>query len=179
MATASGVVRYRSLGCPLKYQGLAPWEILVSESQERMSLAVPPESMAPFLALAARRGVETTEVGIFTDTGFMEILHDGKMVGAVSLAFLHEGNPRMELRAVWTPCRESGGATYRAAGGGLAALPADSDGQALRISSARTSPIPWWDPRRISSSSTITRCSGSRSSSRLPASTRTRRRTEG
>jgi phosphoribosylformylglycinamidine synthase len=132
MAQASGGVRIDLSACPLKYQGLAPWEILVSESQERMSLAVPPESMAPFLALAARRGVETTEVGIFTDTGFMEILHDGKMVGAVSLAFLHEGNPRMELRAVWKPCRESGGATYRAAGGGLAALPADSDGQALR-----------------------------------------------
>ncbi|MBR4375835.1 MAG: phosphoribosylformylglycinamidine synthase, partial [Spirochaetia bacterium] len=49
--------------CPLKYQGLAPWEILVSESQERMSLAVEEKNLKAFLDLAAKRDVEATVVG--------------------------------------------------------------------------------------------------------------------
>ena len=63
MASLSGGVRIDLDTCPLKYQGLAPWEILVSESQERMSLAVPPGNVDAFFALAARRGVEATVVG--------------------------------------------------------------------------------------------------------------------
>ena len=43
MARACGGVRLELERAPLKYHGLEPWEILVSESQERMSLAVPPE----------------------------------------------------------------------------------------------------------------------------------------
>ena len=52
MAGLSGGVRIDLDACPLKYTGLAPWEILVSESQERMSLAVPPSTVAAFLELA-------------------------------------------------------------------------------------------------------------------------------
>ena len=59
---------------PLKYQGLAPWEILVSEAQERMSLAVPPENIDEFLAMARRFGVEATVLGEFTDDGIAAIV---------------------------------------------------------------------------------------------------------
>ncbi|HVO39124.1 MAG TPA: AIR synthase-related protein [Spirochaetia bacterium] len=103
MASLSGGVRIDLDACPLKYQGLAPWEILVSESQERMSLAVPPRKVDAFISLAARRGVEASVVGQFTDTGFVEV-HDGeKLVGLIGLDFLHDGLPVMELRAQWTP----------------------------------------------------------------------------
>ncbi len=54
---------------PLKYHGMAPWEIWISESQERMTLAVPPENLLPFLALMGRREVEATVIGTFTDSG--------------------------------------------------------------------------------------------------------------
>ncbi|MBN2533701.1 MAG: hypothetical protein JXB88_12470 [Spirochaetales bacterium] len=105
MATICGGVRIMLDECPLKYQGLAPWEILVSESQERMSLAVPPEKIAEFLSLAIRRDVEATVVGEFTDTGFVEVLYEGEYVGLIEMDFLHHGLPVMKLYAEWTPQR--------------------------------------------------------------------------
>jgi phosphoribosylformylglycinamidine synthase len=90
---------------PLKYAGLQPWEILLSEAQERMSLAVPPESLDRFLALAARRDVEAADLGAFTDSGAFVVRHGGRVVAHLALDFLHEGGPRLELEARWTPPR--------------------------------------------------------------------------
>jgi len=103
MAAVSGGVRIHLDKCPLKYQGLAPWEILVSESQERMSLAVPPARVARLLSLAARRDVEATVVGEFTCTGMVEVTAGGKTVGLLELQFLHNGLPVMDLEAQWAP----------------------------------------------------------------------------
>jgi phosphoribosylformylglycinamidine synthase len=101
MAGLSGGVSIDLDKCPLKYQGLAAWEILVSESQERMSLAVPPESIDAFLRLARLRDVEAAVVGEFTDTGRAEIFAHGKLAGMLGLEFLHGGLPVMDLRAEW------------------------------------------------------------------------------
>jgi phosphoribosylformylglycinamidine synthase subunit PurSL len=101
MAESSGGVAIDLEACPLKYQGLSPWEILVSESQERMSLAVEPGKMEALAALAARRGVEATVVGEFTASGFVEARHGGKTVCLLSMEFLHRGLPPMLLRARW------------------------------------------------------------------------------
>ena len=87
--------------CPLKYQGLAPWEILVSESQERMSLAVEEKNLKAFLDLAAKRDVEATVVGEFNDSGYISILGGGRLAGYLSMEFLHKGLPSMHLKAVW------------------------------------------------------------------------------
>jgi phosphoribosylformylglycinamidine synthase II len=103
MAGLSGGVSIDLDACPVKYTGLAPWEILVSESQERMSLAVPPESWAPLQNLARRWGVEATVVGTFTDSGAVEVSAGGKLAGRLELSFLHGGLPVMELRAQWSP----------------------------------------------------------------------------
>ena len=103
MAEACGGVRLELERAPLKYQGLAPWEILVSESQERMSLAVPPERYEALAELAARRGVEIADLGAFTDDGTVELRYAGELVGLLDLRFLHHGLPKMELRAVWQP----------------------------------------------------------------------------
>jgi len=110
MARESGGVRIELDRCPLKYSGLAPWEILVSESQERMSLSVPPESWPALSELAASREVEATLVGRFTDSGAVEISYRGELVGLLGCGFLHEGLPRMELRAVWKPPAAAPGA---------------------------------------------------------------------
>ncbi|MCC6143850.1 MAG: phosphoribosylformylglycinamidine synthase subunit PurS [Candidatus Hydrogenedentes bacterium] len=88
---------------PLKYAGLAPWEIFLSEAQERMSLAVPPDKIHAFLNLAARREVEATDLGEFTRAGYLETVYNGKRIGALSMRFLHNGVPKMHLRAKWTP----------------------------------------------------------------------------
>jgi phosphoribosylformylglycinamidine synthase subunit PurSL len=103
MAESSGGVRIDLDKCPLKYAGLSPWEILVSESQERMSLAVRPETLGELLALAARRGVEATVVGEFTSSGKVEATYGGKTICLVDMEFLHRGLPTMRLAARWTP----------------------------------------------------------------------------
>jgi phosphoribosylformylglycinamidine synthase len=101
MAQDSGGVRIDLDLVPLKYHGLAPWEILVSESQERMSLAVEPAQAEAFLALAKRRGVEGAVIGTFTDDGWVDVRYEGRPVGALSLEFLHHGLPPMKLNARW------------------------------------------------------------------------------
>lgn len=86
---------------PLKYPGLAAWEILLSEAQERMTLAVPPDKLDDFLALAKQMDVEATPLGAFNDSGFFEIKYKDQAVGMLSMEFLHHGCPQMELNATW------------------------------------------------------------------------------
>jgi phosphoribosylformylglycinamidine synthase len=88
---------------PLKYAGLRPWEIWLSEAQERMVLSVPPESWGALERICERHDVEATDLGVFTDTGEIVLRHGGRVVGALALGLLHAGIPRRELRAVWTP----------------------------------------------------------------------------
>ncbi|MEM2094322.1 MAG: AIR synthase-related protein, partial [Candidatus Bathyarchaeia archaeon] len=86
---------------PLKYQGLDPWEILLSEAQERMTLAVEPEKVDAFLALAAEMEVEATVMGRFTDSGKFHAMYAGRTVAYVDMEFLHNGLPRKSLQATW------------------------------------------------------------------------------
>lgn len=88
---------------PLKYAGLQPWEILLSEAQERMSLAIQPECLDAFLKLAAERDVEATVLGTFTDSGKFHVTYNGETVAWLDEDFLHNGLPQMHLKAVWTP----------------------------------------------------------------------------
>lgn len=90
---------------PLKYPGLHPWEILVSESQERMTVAVKPNTLDAFLRLADKMGVEAAELGTFTDSGVFHVLYGEKTVAYLDMEFLHEGLPPMRLSAAWKPPR--------------------------------------------------------------------------
>ena len=103
MARACGGVRLELERAPLKYHGLEPWEILVSESQERMSLAVPPAHYAAFADLARRREVEVAALGEFTADGTVEVRYAERLVALLELEFLHEGLPEMVLQARWEP----------------------------------------------------------------------------
>ncbi len=88
---------------PLKYDGLRPWEILLSEAQERMTLAVPREKLDTFLKLAEEMDVEATALGRFTADGFFHVRYADKPVALLRMEFLHDGVPQMRLKAVWTP----------------------------------------------------------------------------
>ncbi len=101
MARDCNGCRIRLERAPLKYPGLDPWEILLSEAQERMTLAVPPDQIERFLNLAKGMDVEATVLGEFTDTGTFHVLYDGKTVAYPDMDFLHNGHPKMELRARW------------------------------------------------------------------------------
>ncbi len=103
MAKFSGGADIDLAKAPLKYQGLHPWEIFLSEAQERMTLAVPPENENEFFELAARMDVDAATLGEFTDSGVLVVRYQGKVVGRLDMDFLYEGCPRMELKAVWQP----------------------------------------------------------------------------
>jgi phosphoribosylformylglycinamidine synthase len=87
---------------PLKYAGLQPWEIWLSEAQERMVLAVPPASLDALLALCAGEDVEATVIGQFTGDGRLTVTHGGRTVVDLAMAFMHKGIPQRVLEAVWT-----------------------------------------------------------------------------
>ncbi len=101
MALLSGGCRIELDKPPLKYQGLSPWEILLSEAQERMTLAVPRENLAEFLELSQQMGVESTVVGEFTSSGYFHCTYEGKTVALLDLDFFHNGLPEMHLVARW------------------------------------------------------------------------------
>ncbi|MDY0225783.1 MAG: AIR synthase-related protein [Desulfomicrobium apsheronum] len=86
---------------PLKYDGLRPWEILVSEAQERMTLAVPPSKLQAFMDLAEEMNVEASDLGCFTDSGYLHVRYNDRIVTDLDMQFLHDGCPQMKLRAAW------------------------------------------------------------------------------
>jgi phosphoribosylformylglycinamidine synthase len=88
---------------PLKYAGLSYSEIWVSESQERMLLAVPPDKVEQLLAILRSEDAEATIIGEFTDTRRLQLYYDGNLVGDLDMEFLHKGLPQLERRAVWQP----------------------------------------------------------------------------
>src|SRR5207245_5497648 len=85
---------------PLKYQGLAPWEIWLSEAQERMVLAVPPQHIEELLAICAIEEVEASILGTFTDDHRLVVTYSGQTVADMDMQFLHEGRPGRTLEAV-------------------------------------------------------------------------------
>ncbi len=103
MAELCGGCRMDLAKAPLKYAGLTPWEILVSEAQERMSFAVPPENIEEFKQLAAHRDVEVTVMGEFTDNGKFHMMYEDRTVANLDIEFMHDGLPRMQLKAKWEP----------------------------------------------------------------------------
>jgi phosphoribosylformylglycinamidine synthase len=86
---------------PLKYSGLDPWQILVSESQERMTLAVPPDTLGKLTELALKHDVEISVLGSFTDSGKFHTLYNSRTVTYLDMEFVHKGLPQMELEAQW------------------------------------------------------------------------------
>ena len=110
LSSSIGEMAIHSNGCeidltsaPLKYHGLQPWEILLSESQERMSFAVPPDKVDEIKTLAISRDVEISVLGKFTDSGQFHVLYDGSTVAYMALDYMHHGYPRMQLKANWQP----------------------------------------------------------------------------
>ncbi len=84
---------------PLKYSGLKPWEIFVSESQERMTLVVEPDKEAELMKLAQEMEVEVTDIGYFTDSGYLDVRYKDTIVNYLDLDFLHNGVPQKKMVA--------------------------------------------------------------------------------
>lgn len=84
---------------PLKYAGLAPWEIWLSEAQERMVVAVAPDQLEALAELAATHGVELSDLGSFTGDRQLIVRYEGRPIIELDTAFLHDGRPRRRLEA--------------------------------------------------------------------------------
>ena len=85
---------------PLKYPGLAPWEIWLSEAQERMVLSVAPADVDEVVARCTRHGVEATVLGTFTGDGVLHVRAGEATVAEIDTAFLHGGRPQRTMRAI-------------------------------------------------------------------------------
>ena len=88
---------------PLKYEGLDQWEIWISESQERMTVAVSPEHLDRFLKLSEKHAVESTVIGRYTDSGKLHITYNSKTCAFIDIDFLTSGFPQWEFDAQWQP----------------------------------------------------------------------------
>ena len=84
---------------PLKYAGLTPWEIWISEAQERMVLAVPPEKLDRVLAVCEAEACEAFVLGRFTGDNRLIVKHHDDVHCDMDLAFLHDGLPARVLEA--------------------------------------------------------------------------------
>jgi phosphoribosylformylglycinamidine synthase subunit PurSL len=89
---------------PLKYEGLAPWEIWMSESQERMILAISPQNYELFAEICAKHGTEIAALGTFgTPDGppKMLVTYDSEVLIDLDYEFLNSGLPQREIVAEW------------------------------------------------------------------------------
>jgi phosphoribosylformylglycinamidine synthase len=93
---------------PLKYEGLDQWEIWVSESQERMTVAIHPDDQDRFFELSEQHAVESTIIGRYTDTGKLHIAYNGKTCAYVDLDLLESGFPQWEFDAEWASPEQRG-----------------------------------------------------------------------
>ncbi len=84
---------------PLKYPGLRPWEIWLSEAQERMVLAVNPTAWPALQAVCASQNVEAVSIGTFEASGRLRLHYGKDLVADLSMNFLHEGIPQRLLDA--------------------------------------------------------------------------------
>lgn len=92
---------------PLKYEGLSYTEIWISESQERMVLAVPPQHLERLGAICKKEDVEFAVIGKFVATGELRLMYRDEQVGLISMEFLHGGRPPVVRKAVYEPKEES------------------------------------------------------------------------
>ncbi|MFA5255420.1 MAG: phosphoribosylformylglycinamidine synthase subunit PurL [Candidatus Omnitrophota bacterium] len=86
---------------PLKYKGLTYTEAWISEAQERMVLAVPPDKIDELISIFEEENVEVTVIGRFTGTKHLRLFYNTQCVADLEMDFLHNGGPDLVRSAVW------------------------------------------------------------------------------
>ncbi len=84
---------------PRKYAGLEPWEVWLSEAQERMVVAVPPQHLEALRQRCSRVGVDVADIGSFTGDGRLVVRNNAAVVADLDTAFLHDGRPQRRMTA--------------------------------------------------------------------------------
>jgi phosphoribosylformylglycinamidine synthase len=86
---------------PLKYEGLNPWEIWISEAQERMVFAVNPKNKRKIAEIFEKENVEAVFIGQFTNDKKLTLTYNGETVADMDMEFLHDGVPKPVRPAVY------------------------------------------------------------------------------
>ena len=98
MASAGGVgIDIDVAKVPLREADMEPFEIMVSESQERMLAVVEPERVAEVRAICEKWQTGSAEIGQVTESGLVRILRDGETVGEMPVEALVDGCPLYDL----------------------------------------------------------------------------------
>jgi phosphoribosylformylglycinamidine synthase len=87
-------VKVRLEKVPLKYEGLSPWEIWISEAQERMVCAVPAKNKKKITEIFKKENVEAVFIGEFTNDKKLKLTYNDKTVADMEMCFLHDGVPK-------------------------------------------------------------------------------------
>lgn len=96
---------------PRKYPGLEPWEVWLSEAQERMVVSVPPRGVSALAQRCEKAGVDWSDIGSFTGDGTLIVRNHGEKVAELDTEFLHDGRPQREMNATLPSPKRSGATT--------------------------------------------------------------------
>ena len=96
---------------PRKYPGLAPWEVWLSEAQERMVVAVPPRGVSALARRCDKHGLAWADLGSFTGDGRLVVRDDDTVVADLDTTFLHDGRPQRQMEATMPDPRRTGATT--------------------------------------------------------------------
>ena len=88
---------------PLREEGMEPWEVMISESQERMVAVVRPQMLDAVLAVCERWELHHAVVGEVTDTGLLRALWEDEVVGEIPARLLTDECPRYTVEPVPRP----------------------------------------------------------------------------
>ena len=97
MARGGGGIDVRLDRVPLREEEMEPWEIMISESQERMVAVVRPENVAAVEEVCDRWELDHAAIGEVTETGELRAFYDDEVVGAIPAAYLTDEAPRYEV----------------------------------------------------------------------------------
>ncbi|GAT78674.1 phosphoribosylformylglycinamidine synthase II [Ehrlichia ruminantium] len=84
----------------LKHKNMLPWEIWVSESQERMTLAIPPSKFPIFEKIMKKHDVEISIIGTFNNTKKAVVSYNDSIIMDMDINFLHNGIPKTHLKTI-------------------------------------------------------------------------------
>ena len=88
---------------PLKYQGLSPWEIYLSESQERMLMTIPAENLERVMAIFEREDVLATAIGQLIPERRLQLSYNGELVSDIDMEFLFNPCETTKIATIETP----------------------------------------------------------------------------
>jgi phosphoribosylformylglycinamidine synthase len=97
MARGGGGIDVHLDRVPLREDAMEPWEIMISESQERMVAVVSPEQLAAVEEVCDRWELDHAAIGEVTETGELRAFYDDEVVGAIPAEYLTDEAPRYEV----------------------------------------------------------------------------------